>query len=254
MTPYYNEGWITIYHGDCVEVLPNLTQVDVVVTDPPYFQPATHYVHPRGVQPIKSLGDTSILEHAFRLWADLLDRVLKPTGSAYIFCDGQSYPITYRAFYHLGKIRPLIWDKLTSFNGYTWRHQHELIAWIERVNAERVPTGDGDILQERAVPVEDRIHPAQKPVSLCGRLIAKHPGTVLDPFMGSGTTMEAARLQGRRYIGIEIEERYCEIAATRLSQGVLAFAQGNQQPKWIREDFAKDEDYDLYLKGLWPPL
>lgn len=223
MTPYYEADGITIYHGDCREVLPSLPPVDLVVTDPPYFQPAQHYVQPRGDEiPRRSWGDVAVLEHAFSLWASLLEGVLSATGTAYWFCDGQSYPLIFRTFHHIGRIRPLIWDKAVSYNGYTWRHQHELIAWIERTNAERVPTGDGDILRERAVPVLDRLHPAQKPVALCTRLIAKHPGTVLDPFMGSGATMEAARLQGRRYIGIEIEERYCEIAVQRLAQGVFA--------------------------------
>ncbi len=222
MKPYYDEDGITIYHADCMDVFPLLESVDIVVTDPPYFQPATHYVPARGVSPIRSLGDTSVLEHAFKSWALELDRIIAPTGTAYIFCDGQSYPIVFRSFYQLGKIRPLIWDKLTSFNGYTWRHQHELIAWIERSDAPRVPTGDGDILRERAVPVGKRQHPAQKPVSLCTRLITKHEGSVLDPFMGSGATLEAARLLGRRYIGIDIEERYCEIAVERLAQQVLA--------------------------------
>ena len=221
--PYYDEGGITIYHGDMAEVLPMISEsFDMVVTDPPYFQPATHYVPARGSEPIRTLGDTSVLEHAFRSWADLLDARLNKTGSAYVFCDGQSYPIVYRSFYRLGRVRPLVWDKLTSFNGYTWRHQHELIAWVERPDAERVPTGDGDILQERAVPVEKRIHPAEKPIGLMSRLMAKHgEGSVLDPFMGSGASMEAARQVGSRYVGIEIEERYCEIAATRLDQGVL---------------------------------
>lgn len=224
MKPYYEQDGISIYHGDCREVLPEVAPVDLIVTDPPYFQPATHYVQPRFEDiPRRSWGDVAVLEHAFALWASMTDAVLKPTGTAYWFCDAQSYPLIFRTFHHLGRVRLLVWDKETSFNGYTWRHQHELIAWIERQGAERVPTGDGDILRTRAVPVDDRLHPAQKPVDLCGRLITKHPGVVLDPFMGGGSVMLAARLQGRKAIGIEIEERYCEMVVKRLAQGVLAF-------------------------------
>jgi DNA modification methylase len=127
----------------------------------------------------------------------------------------------FRSLYSLGRVRPLIWDKVVSYNGYTWRHQSELITWVERPDAPRVPTGDGDILRYRAVKVGDRVHPAEKPVALVSALVAKHEGTVLDPFMGSGSTLVAARQMGRRAIGIEIEERYCEIAAQRCSQEVL---------------------------------
>lgn len=223
MTPYYEDEWVTLYHGDCLDVLPEVDSVvELVVTDPPYFQPAQHYVPARGVKPIRSLGDTSVLLHAFRAWAEQIDRVLSPEGTAYVFCDGQSYPVTFNAFYSLGKVRPLIWDKVTSFNGYTWRHGHELIAWVERPDAPRIPTGDGDIIRERAVRSSLRSHPAEKPVPLLVRLIDKHAGCVLDPFAGSGASLYAARSLGRKSVGIEIEERYCEMIADRMSQGALS--------------------------------
>jgi site-specific DNA-methyltransferase (adenine-specific) len=222
--PYYEEAGVTIYHGDVMDVLPTLAagSVGLLVTDPPYFQPASHYVPAREQAEVRSLGDTSVLLFAYKAWAKECERVLETTGSAYLFCDGQSYPITYQAFYSLGRVRPLVWDKMVSFNGYTWRHQHELIAWIERTGAKRIPTGDGDVLKHRAVKVGDRIHPAEKPEALVASLIAKHEAdVVLDPFCGSGTTLAAARSLGRRSIGIEIEERYCEVAARRLSAPML---------------------------------
>jgi site-specific DNA-methyltransferase (adenine-specific) len=223
MKPYYADDAVTIYHGDALEVIPStsLGHVGAVITDPPYFQPATHYVPARGTKPTRSLGDTSVLLHAFKAWAVELDKVVWRDGAIYLFCDGQSYPIAFNAFYPLGRVRPLIWDKVVSFNGYTWRHQHELILWVERPDAERLPTGDGDILRERGVAQADRLHPAEKPVELVGRLVAKTAHTILDPFMGSGSTLVAAKQAGRRAIGIEIEERYCEIAARRCSQEVL---------------------------------
>jgi site-specific DNA-methyltransferase (adenine-specific) len=221
VTPYYADELVTIYHGEALEVLPKIERVGAVITDPPYFQPATHYVPARGTKPIRSLGDTSILALAFKSWAVELDRVLSDTGTAYIFCDGQSYPVIFNTFYSLGRVRPLVWDKVTSFNGYTWRHQHELIAWVERSDSERIPTGDGDILRERGVPQADRLHPAEKPIPLVSRLVAKTTGTILDPFMGSASTLMAAKQAGRYAIGIEIEERYCEIAANRCRQEVL---------------------------------
>jgi site-specific DNA-methyltransferase (adenine-specific) len=220
--PYYADDQVTIYHGDALDILPTLmaSSVDLVVTDPPYFQPASHYVPARGVAPVRSLGDTSVLLYAYKAWSDAIGRVA-PGSPIYLFCDGQSYPVTFQAFYGLGRVRPLIWDKVTSFNGFTWRHQHELVAWVEPEGCPRVPTGDGDILRYRAVPVAQRLHPAEKPIALVARLIAKHSGAVLDPFCGSGTTLVAARDLGRRSVGIEIEERYCEIAAQRCAQEIL---------------------------------
>lgn len=222
MKPYYEDDWATLYHGEAHTVLASLEpeSVGLVITDPPYFQPASHYVSPRGERlKRRSIGDMSILELAFKRWAEEMARVVRQDGTIYMFCDGQSYPLAFTALYpHAKYVRPIIWDKETSYNGYTWRHQHELIAWAEMPEAERVPTGDGDVIRCRAVKVDDRDHPAQKPQALIETLIRKHPNTtILDPFAGSGSTLEAARAIGRRAIGVEIDERYCEALALRLA-------------------------------------
>ena len=129
--PYWQSdcGRFTIYHADCLTILPHLTGVDAVITDPPYAIPAYHYIGKRGEKtPQRNLGELSIVESWFRSVAECLPQD-KPL---YIFCDGQSYPIFFRSCYaRYKRIRPLIWDKVTSFNGYTWRHQHEIIAWCE---------------------------------------------------------------------------------------------------------------------------
>jgi site-specific DNA-methyltransferase (adenine-specific) len=219
MTPYYSEDGITIYHGDCREVMPGL-KCGALVSDPPYFLPAVHYSVRSGTS--KSVGDLSILENYFCGVFKEFAAALSGDGTAYVFCDGQSYPIFHRASYSVfRKVRPLIWDKQVSINGYSWRHQHEIVLFGEMSEAPNVPTGDGDVLKCRAVPIGERLHLAQKPVELLKRLIAKSTGVVLDPFCGSGSTLLAAAQHGREAIGIEIEERYCEIAANRLSKHVL---------------------------------
>jgi len=230
MEPYYQDKWVTIYHGDCREILPQLdVKVDLVLTDPPYFLPAKHYETRRAFP--RSLGDLSILEFFFD--ATLRDCInnLKRTGFIYLFCDGQSYPVFYVKLYSLVKsLRPLIWDKKTSINGYSWRHQHELILFAEMAEAEPIKTGDGDILRFNAEAIDDREHPSQKPSDLISTLIGKstkETDFVLDPFLGSGTTCYCAKKLNRYSIGIEIEERYCEIAARRCSQEVMELVGAN---------------------------
>lgn len=223
MNPYYEKDGITIYHGDCRDVLPELQKADLVLTDPPYFLPASH--HARRGETSRGVGNLTILEHFFPWAFEELLRRSKPEAVLYIFCDGQSYPVFHRILYNMvPKARPLIWDKVNSVNGYSWRHQHELILFIEQQSSPVVKTGDGDVLVCRAVPTEKRLHPAEKPTELLKRLITKstkEAATVLDPFMGSGTTLRAAKDLDRKAIGIEIEERYCEIAAKRLEQNVF---------------------------------
>jgi site-specific DNA-methyltransferase (adenine-specific) len=210
-----------IVEGDCIEVMRGMDakSVDAVVTDPPYFLPAAHYSVRR--ESFRSLSDLSILEHFFANVFAECARVLKPTGFLYSFCDGQSFPVFFATGYrHFKKLRPLIWDKQTSINGYGWRHQHELILFAEMENAPRVPTGDGDVLRHRAVPIKERAHLAEKPVDLLERLLAKTTptdGVVLDPFCGSGSTGCAAKALGLEFIGIERDAQYAQIARARIA-------------------------------------
>lgn len=207
-----------LLRGDCINELQALEahSVDLVVTDPPYFVPATHYNVRSGS--FRSLSDLGILEHFFSSVFKELDRVLAANAHAYVFCDGQSYPVMYATAYpYFKSIRPLIWDKQTSINGYGWRHQHEIILFCQRQEAKPIPTGDGDILRCRAVPIKQREHLAEKPVALLETLIRKHtPRVVLDPFMGSAATGVAAKNVGCGYIGIEKEPAYFELAQRRI--------------------------------------
>lgn len=225
MRPYYSDESVTLYHGDCLLVLQELGDqtIEAFITDPPYFMPAVHY-NTRREWP-RSLSDVSILEHFYRDLFEQAGRVLRCDGMAYVFCDGQSYPVFYATAYpFFRKLRPLVWDKCVAFNGYSWRHQHELILFAEKDDAPSVTTGDGDILRCRAVAIDEREHPAQKPMELLGKLIRKSTqsgAVVLDPFSGSGATLLAAIRYGRKAIGIERDEAYCELVARRLSGGVM---------------------------------
>lgn len=213
-----------IINGDCMEMLSAIPDksVDLIVTDPPYFLPVNSYVGVRGEGYSKrTLADTSILKVFFEKLMENLDRITKQEGTFYLFCDGQSYPIFYQAMYpYCSHVRPLIWDKVVSYNGYTWRHQHEIIAWGEKKDSQRIPTGDGDVLKCRGVLQKDRNHPAEKPVELLAKIIGKHKTegmVVLDPFCGSGSTCVAAKSLGLNYIGIEYNPEYVKTAEERLA-------------------------------------
>lgn len=222
--PYYQDSYVIIYHGDCFKIMPQLEPVDLVVTDPPYFLPAQHYQTRKRFS--RNFSDLGILEHFIKDLFRGFDKTVKQDGFIYLFCDGQSYPLFYFHLYPFCKaVRPLVWDKIVSINGYGWRHQHELIIYAERPQCQKIPTGDGDILKERAVKVDDRKHPAEKPVKLIQRILSKHKRNICicDPFMGSGTTLIATKQLKRKAIGIEIEEKYCEIAVRRLAQEVIEF-------------------------------
>lgn len=176
-----------IIHGDCMDVMAEMPDksIDMILTDPPYFLPAKHYQTRKNFK--RNFADLGIMEFFIKEVFKEISRVLKPDGSFYTFCDGQSYPLFYYYGYGFTKnVKPIIWDKKVSINGYGWRHQHEIILWGEMPEAKPIPTGDGDIISERAVKVEERIHPAEKPVSLFKRLVEKSSSPedlILDPFL-----------------------------------------------------------------------
>lgn len=203
---------------DFIKTLPDKC-VDLVVTDPPYFLPATHYNTRKKFS--RNFSDLGVMEHFIKDLVGEFDRVVKDDGCIYMFCDGQSYPLFYYHLFLICKsIRPLIWDKKVSFSGYSWRHQHELIAFGERPLSKPVPTGDGDILRCSAVKVDTRIHPAEKPAELLELLIKKSSiegDIILDPFAGSFTTCLAARNLNRNFIGVELSPEYCKIGTDILN-------------------------------------
>ena len=220
LKPYYEENGITIYHGDNLEIMPLLSKVGAIVTDPPYALPT---MIAQGRELTRNVGDLSIIETAFRVHARAWKQALTDHGRAFVFCDGTSYPSLFRSTYGEFLSALLVWNKGRIGMGREFRKSHELIlhCWLSGTPAFSDGVGRPDILEHDPVPSDARIHPAEKPVSLISELLTVCNGTILDPFMGSGTTLRAAKDLGRKAIGIEIEEKYCEIAAKRLAQEVL---------------------------------
>lgn len=210
MKPYYDDGkGIVIYHGDCRGILPSLPKVDLVLTDPPY---GTGLVHENRVK--------SPLHRGGPIW-------------------GKSW----------GKMQ----GDAVSFNPLPWLNYSQWCFWGANYFCSNLPTGRRWLVWYKSVPgkmdysdcelactsldgggvymksilwsgfrreceVRQHYHPTQKPVALMMWCINQFKlGVILDPFMGSGTTLVAAKQLGQQCIGIEIEERYCEIAAKRCS-------------------------------------
>ena len=210
--PYYDKDGITIYHADCREILPFVGRVDIVATDPPYgmdFQSNRRFVKHKRI-----VGDDNLPLDVIR------DCIFRAECAAYFFCR---------------------WDNIGDMP-----KPKSVIAWVKNV------WGTGDLYHEHGRMWEaccfypgkrhefikrppdvlfqaktgNDLHPTQKPVELMGALIGANVGDiVLDPFMGSGTTLVAAKQLGRKCVGIELEEKYCEIAVQRLAQDILPFGE-----------------------------
>ena len=217
--------WNTIYNIDCLDpkkgisILPDHC-IDLLLIDPPNFIPAKHYATRKHFR--RCFSDLSMLEYFYRDYFIEIERIMKDTGTLYIFCNGQSYPLFYYyTFFFTKSVRPLIWDKIVSINGYTWRHQHEMILFGEMPKAKPVKTGDGDIIECRAVPVKKRRHPAEKPEEVIEKIViksSKEGDLISDTFFGCGVSLIVAKKLNRRFIGWEIDPDYFKIAEEELSK------------------------------------
>jgi hypothetical protein len=212
--PYYEEDGITIYHADCHEILPSLPKVDLVLTDPPY---GINAARKRNSQKY-GWSDFEVVGWDVERSSPELIKLAVLGGMAAIVWGGN---------YFSDALAPsskwLVWDKgQTDFSLADVE-----LAWCSWNGAAR------RIILPRSVALQDgKVHPTQKPLAVMAWCIAQagRPETIIDPFMGSGTTLVAAKNFGCRAIGIEIEEKYCEIAVQRLAQEVLPLS-APEEPK-----------------------
>ena len=213
MKPYYEHAGITIYHGDCREILPQLSAVTSVITDPPYncgkdygvcndALPEDEYAHAmrtvvKECSSIASFQAWIAPRYKLNLWLSLL-----PSAHLVVIRRGAAGP--YRGGWSdqfeialaCGKpmrIIPDLWDEIRL-------------------------KGEGYFFRE-----ETFNHPGYTPYPIMHRFVEIYPGVILDPFCGTGTTLRAAKNLGREAVGIEINEAYCEVTAKRLSQEVIPF-------------------------------
>lgn len=211
MKPYYDHGGIAIFHGDSQEISKDLKS-DIVLTDPPYgmnYQSAWQTAWKRKG---KIHGDDE-----FPIW---IFEELKPRIAMMVWCrwDQMREMPKPKSF--------IVWDKGNHSMGdlnHEFGRRWEGCCFYPGPEHYFLKRPVDLIIANRINPA-DLKHPNEKPTNCLTPLIDCHPGEViLDPFMGCGSILVAAKDLGRKAIGIEIEEKYCEIAAKRLSQEVFDF-------------------------------
>jgi DNA modification methylase len=234
-TPYYDEDGITIYCGDCREILPHLPKVDLVLTDPPYgiVEDLGTQDRPFGVRTLQWAWDGEGSHEVIR--EGLAKALQLKPENAFAFCGFDTAEIARDLFRAAGmSVRPWVWVKECPpppAPGNRWSSGFEIAcfgyqprSFFGDMNPKRRNVMTADSLRNGN---SERIgHPTQKPLEVMKFLVSSLcplAGLLVDPFMGSGTTLVAAKQLGRKAIGIEIEERYCEIAVQRLAQKVLDF-------------------------------
>jgi site-specific DNA-methyltransferase (adenine-specific) len=221
MKPYYEDEAVQIWHGDCREVMPTLGKVDLVLTDPPYGTGGWRREQSgNGSSPIASLvkeewdigavdwidGSLPVISFwpssaTVRLLTRAVEVGLTKHRALYMQKRDPKPQVAGRIMWSVEPIWVLSQEGFLLHGGTDWYTDS-----TPRLGRDEDATG----------------HPYQKPIEVMRWLIGKTTGIIVDPFMGSGTTLRAAKDLGRRAIGIETEERYCEIAAKRMSQIVMS--------------------------------
>jgi len=223
--------------GDCLEVLPFVGGIDAVITDPPFSSGARTDAgkSARGgmLRGAKWQEDwfthDNMATHGFLTLMRLLARAILEQceigARAHWFIDWRMYPNLYGALESCGWIvkNLIVWDKQHFGMGANYRNQHELIIYAEKGGADFPTHATGNVI--RCARVEGENHPTEKPVDLIWQIISASTvqgETIFDPFMGSGTTGVAAARLGRKFVGVEINENFFEVACERIRK---AYAQ-----------------------------
>jgi site-specific DNA-methyltransferase (adenine-specific) len=243
MSVYYSDEQVTLHHGDCLDVMAAIPDrsISSVLTDPPYSSGGRRE-NSRSLR--KSMlretddddwirGDamsTSGFTWLMRMCGLQWRRILTPGGHVLSFIDWRM-AFTLAAALESADLRQhpiLIWDKKRFGMGSVFRNQHEFIIHMSAGNPTEPQRRDvANVLG--FAPVKGGDHPTEKPEPLLRTLLSvvtPQSGNVLDPFAGSGSTLMAAKSLGCKSVGIEAEERYCEIIAKRLDQMCLDFGEG----------------------------
>jgi len=231
--PYYESTNVTLYHGDCLNIIPELDQVDLLITDPPYG--VKWRSNRRATKFDAMAGDDSTDVGTAAIKASI--ERLRNHRHAYVFGP---FDLTTCG---VGGTAQLIWDKHVNGSGNLasiWAPSHEVITFGVKSGARRrngtidgalsARLRRGSVLRYQRPNGNQVRHPSEKPVGLIRELIessSRLGEVVLDPFGGSGSTAVAALIEGRRAIVIELEEKWCQLIAKRLIEAEKAIAQAD---------------------------
>lgn len=232
-------GDATLYLGDCLETLPAVGIVDAVVTDPPFSSGArtdagksSRGTMLRGAKwESEWFSHDNMATHGFLTLMRMLGRAVFEQSAVgartHWFIDWRMYPNLYGALESCGWIvkNLIVWDKQHFGMGTNYRNQHELIVYAEKGGAEFPTHATGNII--KCARAGNESHPTEKPTGLIQDILVASTvldETILDPFMGSGTTGVACAKLGRKFVGIEIEPKYFDIACKRIDD---AYSQGD---------------------------
>jgi len=216
---------INLLQGDCIDLLPKIPDgsINSIITDPPYFLGMTHNGQ-KGC-----FNDLAICKPFYQKLFTEYKRVLKPDGCVYFFCDWRSYAFYYPLFDSvLGARNMLVWDKQSGAGNF-YTYQHELVIFTTKRNAFNVKETKNIITGIRSFSTGakktngEKVHPTQKPIELIEKFIRDSTDagdTVLDSFAGSGTTGVACINTDRKFIGMELDDQYFNIAKQRIEKAL----------------------------------
>lgn len=244
--PYYEEPGITIYHGDCRDIVPQLPKVDFIFTDPPFGHNNNDgdLIHnwekalgrqANGEADARPIANDGKEANELVQWLFSEAKNILASGGCCCCCCGGGGPDPQFARWslwmdeHLQFKQMVVWDKGPIGMGWHYRRSYETVLVGQKKGGPCKWYDTTDRIENiiRHIPKiipQSADHPTPKPIQLAAHFIGLHTlhsETVLDPFMGCGPTLVGAKNLGRRAIGIELEEKYCQIAVERLRQEVL---------------------------------
>jgi site-specific DNA-methyltransferase (adenine-specific) len=241
MTPYYDDGTCVIYHGDCFDLLHDLDGVGAVITDPPYSsggafrgdraqQTSVKYVQSETIAYRPDFAGDNRDQRSFLAWCALWMNAARmastPGAPIACFIDWRQLPTLTDAVQAGGWVwrGVAVWSKKYGRpNPAGFSNACEYVVWGTNGPASEQDDYPAGVFECQSPSERDHIAQKPEPVMRWITRLARPGTTVLDPFMGSGTTLRAAKDLGCKAIGIDVDERYCEIAARRLGQEVLDF-------------------------------